>query len=264
MPRLGLGLGINRVRPLAAFSAEASDYFTRVEAAGGTVTAKPAVAAYIDSLVALGGAYWDTMGTSCLFVGVDFEGCFVPLRDGMNTPANFGFVSGDHNPATGLKGNGVKFILIGRSNNSSPQNDFSASTWIHTAQSSGNGAYFGSANASAGRTHFFQTDTELFFRNRSETPHVAFTITAKPTGFIGMRRLLSTEYETRQGGTNSTTSSVSEAPTSIPFGVFGRGQSGGTTADLISDARVSTYHEGPALDLSVLNGLQTTLTAAIL
>ena len=107
----------------APFSPEATNYFSRLDAAGDTtyVDYKQPLANYIDSLVTLGGAYWDTMESSTSFVGVGIQGITVPLRDGMAVPTNNNFVDADLNQLTGLKGDastkyittGVKKVIVG-------------------------------------------------------------------------------------------------------------------------------------------------------
>ena len=71
-----------------AYSVEAQDYFNRLSAAGDSTYTpyKQPLANYIDSLVALGGAYWDDMLSATSFVGVGIQGITVPLRDGMTVP----------------------------------------------------------------------------------------------------------------------------------------------------------------------------------
>ena len=98
------------------FSPEATNYFSRLDAAGDTtyVDYKQPLANYIDSLVSLGGAYWDDMLSSTSFVGVGIEGVTVPLRDGMTVPTQNNFVVGDLDQLTGLESNGsTKYIDTG-------------------------------------------------------------------------------------------------------------------------------------------------------
>ena len=60
-------------RHRAGFSAEAQNYFDRLDTAGYTtyVDYKQPLANYIDSLVTLGGAYWDDLESAASFVGRD-------------------------------------------------------------------------------------------------------------------------------------------------------------------------------------------------
>ena len=98
----------------APFSPEATNYFSRLDAAGDTtyVDYKQPLANYIDSLVTLGGAYWDTMESSTSFVGVGIQGVTVPLRDGMTVPTQNNFVAADLDQLTGLKGDASKLRIL--------------------------------------------------------------------------------------------------------------------------------------------------------
>jgi hypothetical protein len=114
------------------FSTEAQNYFDRLDTAGDTTyTAyKQPLANYIDSLVTLGGAYWDTMLSSTSFVGVGIQGVTVPLRDGMTVPTNNFFVVGDLDQLTGLKGDGsTKYIATNLAGTALLQDDASASVY---------------------------------------------------------------------------------------------------------------------------------------
>jgi hypothetical protein len=156
-------------RPLIArpsFSLAVRDYFARVSSAGGIVTHPTPIAAYIDALVELGGAYWDMMESHCLFTGVTFLGCFVPLRNGMNIPTNFNFISSDHDPITGLKGDGAtKYIDTEVPFNTITQNDASLSVYISEFNSVGGATYIGgSGNGSSVIARSGGTPTSISIR----------------------------------------------------------------------------------------------------
>jgi hypothetical protein len=260
-------------RPLARrivrsgdFSPAAQDYFARVSSAGGTVTHPGPVAAYIDALVALGGAYWNTMGTHCIFAGVTFPGCFVPLRSGMGVPTNFNFVSGDHNSVTGLIGNGsTKYIDSGRNNNADGQNDQSMSVFLSNAVTNTGVAevFIGTGAVSvSGTTRMARVSTaeNLVLRNRNSTID---TLTAGPAitaGFVGMSRNNSANFVARQPGTTQTIARTSQAALAGNVFVFASNNAG---AIEFCSERMKAYHIGPSLDLAVLAPLQITLFAAI-
>jgi len=251
-------------RPLARrivrsgdFSPAAQDYFARVSSAGGTVTHPAPVAAYIDALVALGGVYWNTMGTHCLFAGVTFPGCFVPLRSGMNVPTNFNFVSGDHNPVTGLIGDGAtKYISSGRNNNADGQNDFSMSIYIHTVGSGGS-PYIGVSPITGSSVISRSTTPEnLFYRSRRSVGNTT-SGGGSSTGYVGTSRTVDTGHIARFGGNNITLTLTSETPSNEVISVF---HANGTS---FGNGRLKAYHIGPAITQSVLEGLQDTLFASI-
>lgn len=237
----------------SAYSAEAQDYFNRVVAAGGTVSAKDAIATYIDALVALGGAYWDTMGTSCLFVGVSFDGCFVPLRNGMDVPTNVGpFLSADHSSTTGLTGNGTtKYIISGRDNTDDGQDDASRSVYLTSYNTSeSNKGVCGRANDDNCRNV-----SNLFVHGSRRFSVGAGTLA---NGFVGVSRAASTGYDYRSNDTTLTRTVSSVAPSAGDLYVFSD-----TGINTQTTATIATYHFGPALDLEVLEGLQDTLIASL-
>jgi hypothetical protein len=242
------------------FSVAALDYFARVTAAGGTVTHRVPVANYIDALVALGGAYWDTMGTHCIFAGVTFPGCFVPLRSGMDVPTNFNFVSGDHNPATGLIGDSsTKYINSNLNGDSFGQNDFSMSVFVHTAKATVPGIYIATGFAGAGSSIIGRPNTEnLNHRNRSSTATNAIGVGAS-TGYIGSSRNNSANYAFRAAGTTISITQSSQTPFNGNVNIF----RSAVSPFAYSDGRLKAYHIGPAITQSVLEGLQDTLFAAI-
>jgi hypothetical protein len=241
------------------FSVAALDYFARVTAAGGTVTHPGPVAAYIDALVALGGAYWNTMGTHCLFAGVTFPSCFVPLRSGMDVPTNFNFVSGDHNLVTGLIGDGsTKYLGSNLNGNTFGQNDFSMSVFIHTAGSAAAGTYIGSSVATGSSTiaRSGSTPANLFFRNRSAAGDTT-TGGGASAGYVGTSRTVGTGHNARFGGNSTTITKTSETPHNQNISVFH------ANGAAFCDGRLKAFHIGPAITNSTLDGLQTTLFNAI-
>ena len=245
----------------APFSPEATNYFSRLDAAGDTtyVDYKQPLANYIDSLVTLGGAYWDTMESSTSFVGVGIQGVTVPLRDGMAVPTNNNFVVGDLDQLTGLKGNSTtKYIGTGINNNEFALNDFSSSVFITDPQITGLCEYAGVGNVS-GRSslgfRIFSGSNEVFHGN--QTSAIFQTVANAPNGFYATSRSSATGYTLRNEGTSSFRTISSLVLGANPFSVF----AGGTSFK--SSARLATYHAGPAIDLATLEGLQATLLSEI-
>jgi len=242
-------------RHRSRFSSKARNYFNRLDAAGDTTyTAyKQPLANYIDSLVALGGAYWDTMESSASFVGVGIQGVTVPLRDGMPSITNNNFVAGDLNQLTGLRGNGsTKYLSTGINATDLSQNDASISTYVTVPDLSFNylaGAFGGLLSKIALVSTGTSTRADAFTGATSNDFGTALGV-----GLLGASRSSSTSQDRRSNQTNYPHTVLSEPPVSATIDIF--------TASGIhypTYARIATYHVGPALNLATIEGLQETL-----
>ena len=241
-----------------AFSAEAQNYFDRLDTAGDTTyTAyKQPLANYIDSLVALGGAYWDDMLSSTSFVGVGIQGVTVPLRDGMTVPAQSNFIAADLDQLTGLKGDGsLKSIASGiTTDDAGPLIDVSIGTYL-TEQSAtpANRAFIGAQGLVIRETtNINEVNTKS--RNFASQTTAATSI----LGFIGHSRSANNSYTLRLDGSSTALSQLTTTVSPTEIGLFRESTTGGRT-----DVRLATYHIGPALDLATLEGLQDTLITEI-
>ena len=235
-----------------AFSAEAQNYFDRLDTAGDTTyTAyKQPLANYIDSLVALGGAYWDTMQSAASFVGVGFQGITVPLRDGMAVPTPENFIATDLDQLTGLKGDGsTKYIATGVLGSALSQDDASVSVYV--TSTGVNDAYYGNGTVGGSISSF----TSGFVRMHSAGTNAS--VTAQANALYGVSRTLSANFN-QYNGSNTVVVDASTTTTSSEFSIF---SAGGT--ERILDCKLATYHIGPALDLATLEGLQATLITEI-
>jgi len=235
------------------FSEEAQNYFNRLNGAGDTTyTAyKQPLANYIDSLVALGGAYWDDMESAASFVGVGIQGITVPLRDGMTVPTQNNFVAGDLNTLTGLLCNGsTKRISTNTNQSNYAQNDTSVSTYRTETVSGTNPFYFGTnlANGFGARGSFITA----CYGAQAVTGSASTTV-----GLLGLSRSASTGYDYRSNGTTGTRTTASVTPASGNLDIFAIN---GTTS---GSFRLATYHAGTALNLATLEGLQDTLISEI-
>ena len=240
------------------FSPEATNYFSRLDAAGDTtyVDYKQPLANYIDSLVTLGGAYWDDMKSSTSFVGVGIQGITVPLRDGMTVPTQSNFVAADLNQLTGLKSNGsTKYIATGITTyDAGTINDVSISAYL-TEQSAtpSNKAFIGAQGLVIRET---SNTNEVNTKNRNYASQT--TAATSITGFIGHSRSSSSSYTLRLDGSSTALSQISQVISPNEILLFRESIFGSP-----SDARLATYHAGPALDLATLEGLQDTLITEI-
>ena len=242
-----------RHRAVAGFSTEAQNYFDRLDTAGDTTYTpyKQPLANYIDSLVALGGAYWDNLESAASFVGVGIQGVTVPLKSTMPTLTNNNFVAGDLNQLTGLLCNGsTKRISTNTDQSNYAQNDTSASVYRTETVSGTNPFYFGTnlANGFGARASFI---TACY------NAQVATGSASTTVGLLGLSRSASTGYDYRSNGTTGTRTTASVTPASGNLDIFAIN---GTTS---GSFRLATYHAGPALNLATLEALQDTLITEI-
>jgi hypothetical protein len=243
---------LSEIRTAHTFVAAAS-YFSRLAAAGDTthVAYKQPLTNYITSLVELGGAYWDTMESSTSFVGVGIQGITVPLRSGMTVPTQNNFVDADLNQLTGLKGDGsTKYIATNVAGTALLQDDASASVHITTAATGANKFYM----TNVGGASLSLRSTPQQSLNSSS---VATLGTVPTSGIYGASRSSSTTIDARSNQTSYSAAITSIAPSANVIYVYSIG------ATPSADARLATYHTGPALDLATLEGLQDTLITEI-
>ena len=239
-----------------SFSAEAKNYFNRLDAAGDTtyVDYKLPLANYIDGLVTLGGAYWNDMVSACSFVGVGIQGITVPLRAGMASAINVNnnFVAADLDQLTGLKGDGsTKYISTGVLDTATAQNDYSMSSWVTDPVYVDNAYWMGSPRI-AHRASTVDFVVKFSTNNNSSSQISVSPDTAN--NFIGQVRTVGTEYDYLINTTSGTALKDSIAPTGSGISVFAWSAGNAKNA-----SRIATYHYGPALDLATLEALQATL-----
>jgi hypothetical protein len=251
-------LGATQVYTSSAFSAEAQNYFDRLDTAGDTtyVDYKQPLANYIDSLVALGGAYWDTMKSAASFVGVGIQGITVPLRDGMPVITENNFVAGDLNQLTGLKGDAsLKYLSTGVLDNDVGQNDYSISVWVTDNVPLDNAYWIGSTRL-AQRSSGNNTAVKFSAQNNSSAQ-----VNPSPDlvdGFIGQTRTVGTDFDWFINTNSGNFVKASIAPVGQGISVFA--YDAGTNPNA---SRIATYHVGPALNLATLEGLQETLLSEV-
>lgn len=203
---------------------------------------------------------WDAIKTGCIMAGArTLEGALVPLKN-VTPPTNNNFVSSDYDRKTGLIGNGGnKFLNARRNNNSQPQNNNHMAVFVTQGNTtSGGRAYIGASFAS--NTWITRTSAsegnQTRFRNRSVTngnfPN------SNPTGFIGMSRSSSANFQYRVLGSTLTANATSDTPVSSGITVFRRANN-----DHFSQARMTFYSIGEAIDMQALDMRLTTLMSDI-
>ena len=246
--------GATQVYTSSAFSAEAQNYFDRLDTAGDTtyVDYKQPLANYIDSLVTLGGAYWDDMNSAASFVGVGIQGVTVPLRDGMTALTNNNFVAGDLNQLTGLKGGNTKELATGISDNQFTTSNASAS--VYATEAATTGAHLSNDYNNGAVSLRVGSPTFVCLRGLATNTSI---VTAGVTGLIGLTRNTDTDLDGRASQTNVTEANAGTLPRNSEIFVFSR------NAAQFADSRLATYHLGSALNLATLEGLQETLLSEI-
>ena len=248
--------GATQVYSSASFSAEAQNYFDRLDTAGDTtyVDYKQPLANYIDGLVTLGGAYWDDMLSATSFVGVGIQGVTVPLRDGMTVPTNNNFVAGNLNQLTGLKGDAsTKYISTGVNATSLSLNDNSISVYLTESRDATNKRYMGNSVA-ANSIEILANSTGFRSKNFSSQLDINGT-SVSSSGIIGISRDNSANYDWRY----ETSGNVANTSVLILGGTINVFKSD----SIPTAARLATYHVGPALNLATLEGLQNTLISEV-
>ena len=248
--------GATQVYSSAAFSAEAQNYFSRLDAAGDTtyVDYKQPLANYIDGLVALGGAYWNNMVSACSFVGVGIQGITVPLRSGMTVPTNNNFVAADLDQLTGLVGDGsTKWMHTNTIDSDVLQDDASLSCWVSDIGTQTTARFIGSSELQFNTNNPNTSGLRMWSQSTTRDIPTGFTT----NNFAGINRSTGTGYNYLVNGISGAFTRASLAPAGQPVSVFSSQTFGR------SDVRLATYHFGPALNLATLEALQATLITEI-
>ena len=254
----------------APFSPEATNYFSRLDAAGDTtyVDYRQPLANYIDSLVSLGGAYWDTMESAASFVGVGIQGITVPLRDGMPVLTENNFIDLDLDQLTGLKGNSTsgKYLSTNTDTTDYAQNDNSLSFYVtdlDTATSADQSILCGIRSGTGGNPFHFQYRSSAQRIDARNFSGGGAGGVSSADGFFGSARDNSSNFTYRRDSTDLAVAIVSGAQANADLLLFAADNTIGGSVGSYSDARLATYHVGPALDLATLEGLQETLLSEI-
>jgi hypothetical protein len=238
------------------YDEDASDYILAVEAADGQ-TLEPLTRKAINEFV-LGckaDGIWTAIKASCILAGArTLAGALVPLVG--TAPTNGGpFVSGDYNRKTGLVGDGAtKYLDSNRAGNTDAQNNVHQGLYVSTADPPATKLYLGGTSGPGGFS-LGVANNVLFTRNQSDAFSLSST-SSSTTGFLGTTRSESASYATRFAGNAVTVATASQPPAANNIWVFA--QNGGS---YYSNARLSYYSIGSALDLAKLDARVTQLMA---
>jgi hypothetical protein len=262
------GFAIPQYTPPTYADADANAYITAVETADGQAletSVRDAINNFVVGCKADG--IWSAIRASCILMGArTLAGALTPLVG--TAPTNNGpFVTADYvrgGASPGLKGNKTtKFLDSNRPHNSDPQDDFHCVVWcseLLSAPLGDYGMYFGSASS--------PVTTQCYnfpFAGNAEggacraTSTASFGAFSRLTGLKGMSRSASASFTYRTAGTIATVSQSSASGGSGDIHFFAQQ---GTTANR-SDARLSFYSTGTALNLALLDARLSTLVSAM-
>jgi hypothetical protein len=238
---------------------DAQGYITAVEFADGQPL-EQGVKNAIDDFV-LGcknDGIWNAIKSSCILAGArTLNGALVPLKG--TAPTNVNFVSGDYNRKTGLKGDGAtKYLNSNRNNNADPQNNQSMSVFRTELMSAGFAVSIGAGTNVTGTTRIAQETAfqgNAILRNRSSAFQSIFAI---QLNLCGMSRSSNLNYNFYYNGLSIILTVTSQIPYNNNIFVFAA-SAPTVFVTGFSDERISFYHIGEALDLSLLSARLTTL-----
>ena len=238
------------------YDEEAGNYIQAVEAADGQAL-EPATRKAINDFV-IGckqDGIWTAIKASCILAGArTLNGALVPLVG--TAPTRFGTEGGwNYNRKTGLQGNGTNnYLSSNRNNNAEPQNNVHQSVYGSTFQASGVGLLIGagSSTGATGATHVNVLNGNFDARCQCSASALPTGRTIA-TGFVGVSRVSSADYNFRYGKTNNTVTAASQTPFNGIVQVF----AGDFVA--LTTSRLAFYSIGEALNLTILDARVTTL-----
>lgn len=248
------------LRPLATIDPDAVAWRNAVVAAGSSVSGSvvDAVSRFVKGCKVDG--IWDAMKSVVLLAGADtLAGALAPMKG--TAPTSYNFASGDYSKTSGLKGNGSSTYLdSNRNNNADPQDHSHNAVFCVTAATSLSG-YLGSGAGVSGGNQI-APDFSLNLMNMRNRRNVGSGSAPAgyqaATGFIGHSRSASSQYGIRISNTSLTAVLASETPAAANITAFRLGSFG-----LYSDARLSFYSIGEAVDLALLDARVSALMTAI-
>jgi hypothetical protein len=259
--QFGLGLSLARAGG-AALDADAAAYIAAVEFEDGQALESGVRKAINNFVVGCKvDGIWSAIKASCILAGArTLDGALVPLVG--TAPTNNNFVSGDYDRETGLVGNGItKSIATGRNGQDDPQNNAHACAYYTTAATGG--TLLGAGGGQSGATSMGAYTGSS--RSRTSTNYTPSATGF--TGFFGISRNNSANYDYRRVGSSQVITQASQSPQNAEFAVFANSDTNPAIAAFHSNPRLSFYSIGESLDLALLDTrvstLMTDLAAAI-
>ena len=253
-------------------NAEAQDWISRVYAAGSTVSqpVANAVSDFITGCQADG--IWDAMNNVVLLAGADtLTGALVPVKGVAPTSQNF--VGGDYSATSGLKGDGTtKRLDSNYLDDTDPQNDCHVSVFVSEASTAAAGnlqTYLAGGNGSSFRGISESWGFAGVFAIRANA-RISNPVTLGDNGLTGLMGLSRSAsgfdfdgYRSNAGVT-LTIAQNSAAPGANTIGVFDTKVGASfVSPERCTNARISLYTLGAAIDLSALDARVSALMTAI-
>ena len=234
---------------------DAAAYLNAVETAD-TQALEAAVRKAVDDFVkgCKADGIWSAITASCILAGArTLAGALTPLVGPAPTNVSGNFVSGDYDRETGLLGDGsTKYLNSNKAGDSEALNSYHmaayqtvAGTLTSTTSLAGDTS---AASVEATILAFASTAGNAFIgRNRNTTVSTHASANRTTIGFFGNSRSVSSEYILRGNGTNNTFAIASDSRAPRNVTVFAR------AGAFFTDARVSFYSIGSAIDLALLD-----------
>jgi hypothetical protein len=211
-----------------------------------------------------GDGVWQRLGAACILAGArTLAGILVPLVGPAPSPANF--VQADYSRRNGLVGNAsTKTLNSNRAQNADPQDDLHMCAYVTAAATSGSfPCFFGVGTGSAGDCHIGGLNaSDLFARMRNST-FDTFTGRATATGLIGFSRTQGHWFAATAGTSSRQFARTSQAPRSESTRVFSTLNVTTGIVTSVTNARLSWYSIGRAVDLPALQARLDTFMASI-
>jgi len=256
--------------------ADALDRITAIERADGQPLengVRTAISNFIAGCKTDG--IWNSLKRCTILMGArTLSGALVDLKTGTTVATNNLFVPADYDRKTGLLGDGsTKYIDSGHRNDADPQNSNHNAVYVTSLGTMGGGVgstseevkiYMGTGDNDGDNTIAYQNpgnvgERTLLIRNRA-TPQQNSLFQDAAVGFIGHSRSSSASFTQRSGKANYTTAFISNRPNQNFIRVFARGSAGIANP---SDARISFYSIGEAINLVALESRVEALSGAI-
>jgi hypothetical protein len=257
------------VDPNFVGDADALAYLSAVEMADGQAL-EPIVRGYIQQFIldCKADSIWDAIKSSCIYAGArTVAGALVSLK-GANVTNN-GFVAGDYNRVTGLKGNGSsKWVNTNRLSGADPQDDQHLSAYVSELSTiNDTRTIIGTGQFTVdGSSLIYQTSTTYEFNSRNNVANGSFVQdNSRSAGFVGMSRNNGSNFNFLIANRSPLTyTRPSEAPYNDNIYTHASGLSWDRRP---SDARISFFSIGTSIDLAKLrnrvNELMANLASAL-